>query len=148
MVTWGILDPYIQNWYIANQRRIDAMDFATYIAELHQVWLPADWEKRVQARVLETPQGDRVFWDWAVEIQSTNALLYDTTSLVSEDALRNQIEASHHAELTTLCQNNQVDDIQDFHTWLEAVRQVDDKRQRDIAAQCQIAEDIYRDRNR
>lgn len=33
-VAWGIQDPQVQNWYIANQFQIDMMDFDTYMGKL------------------------------------------------------------------------------------------------------------------
>lgn len=120
-IAWSIQDPWVQNWYITHQRRIDEMDFLTYMEELQRVWLPTDWERTIHARVLATSQGDRNFWDWAVELQSTNTLLFSTASHLNEDAMRNQLEASRNTELTEMCRNDMIDEILDYHTWMEAI---------------------------
>lgn len=89
----------------------------------------------LQAKVLSTPQGDKAFWDWAVEIQSNNVLLQGTTSYLNEDALWNQIEANRWLKLSEACRNELIDEIQDFHLWLETMQGMDERRQREMALQ-------------
>lgn len=120
-IVWGIQDPQIQSWYITNQTRIDVMSFRRYIVELKRVWLPSDWERTTRAKVLSTQQGDKIFWEWAVELQGSNVLLQGTQSHLTEDAIQNQIEANCNPELSEICRNELIDEIGDFNLWLETV---------------------------
>ncbi len=71
-IAWGFQDPHIQKWYITNQARIGVMDFAEYMGEMHNVWLPSDWARKAWAQILSAHQGDWKFWDWALEPQNKN----------------------------------------------------------------------------
>lgn len=132
-ITWGIQDPRMQDWYMTNQARIDAMSFCRYLVELKRVWLPSDWERTTRAKVLSTQQGDKKFWEWVVDLQGTNLLLQGTQSYLMEDTLLNQIEANRHLELSDICCNELVDEIEDFHLWLETVSRMDNRRIRELA---------------
>ncbi len=93
-IAWGIQDPHIQSWYMANQEQINNMSFSRYMAELCQVWLPSDWERTLRGKVLSTKQGEQTFWEWVVDIQNVNMLLQGIASYLSKDAIHNQIEAN------------------------------------------------------
>lgn len=82
-IAWGVQDPRIQNWYNANQARINALEFDKYIEELKTMWLPADWEASISARVWSLQQRDQIFWEWVVEVQGTNTLLLGTPSFLT-----------------------------------------------------------------
>ncbi len=71
--------------------------------------------------MLSTQQGEKIFWEWVVDLQGTNVLLQGTQSHLSEDAIGNQIEANRHPDLSEICHNELVDRIEDFHLWLETV---------------------------
>ncbi len=57
-----------------------------------------------------------------------NALLLSTPSYLNEASLRNQLEANRNSELSELCRNDLIDEVPDFHLWLEVVRRIDEKR--------------------
>lgn len=92
------------------------------MVELQRVWLPSDWEWTFRAKVLSMLQREKNFWEWTVELQSTNTLLQGTASYLNEDALPNQIEENWQHELSEVCRNKLTDKIHDFHLWLETVQ--------------------------
>lgn len=102
MVNKGVVSRqvYMQSWYMANQVRINMMTFKEYINELRNVWLPSEWEALTRSQVLASQQGGKPFWEWAIEMQGTNALLMGTQSQLSEAALRNQLKAGQHPDLS------------------------------------------------
>ncbi len=83
-----------------------------------------------------------------MEMQSINTLLYGTALYPNERALRNQLETNWSPELTEVCRHDFIDDVPDYHLWLEAVRHLDEKRRREVVTQRQIMEDMFRDRTR
>ncbi len=103
MIAWGLQDPQLQEWYITNQERINAMEFSEYMNELQDVWLPSDWERTARTKILSTPQGDRIFWEWALEMQNLNARLLGTLSHLRESALCNQLEPNRNLDLAEAC---------------------------------------------
>ena len=95
-----------------------------------------------------THQGDCPFWDWAMEMQSINTLLYGTALYLNELALQNQLEANRSPELTEVCRHDFIDDVPDYRLWLEVVWRLDEKRRREVVTQCQMMEDMFRDHTR
>ncbi len=137
-IALGIQDPRIQNWYMANKARINAMSFKDYIVELRRTWLPTDWEANLRACILSARQEEISFHEWALEVQAANAILQGTASYLEEAGMRNQLKVGRHADLSIMCRIEHTDTIQDFQLWLEAVHFVDDKRRRDMAMQRQL----------
>lgn len=144
-VAWSFQDPQMQEWYIVNQEQIDAMEFPDYMNELRKVWLPSDWEQTAQAKVLSTLQGDRVFWEWVMEIQNLKAHLRGTASHLSERMIHHQLEANHNPKLVEACHHELIDDMIDLHQWLENVHCIDDRCRQEVAAQRQLVEEMFRE---
>ncbi|KAG1737595.1 hypothetical protein EDD22DRAFT_959640 [Suillus occidentalis] len=76
-VAWGMQEPAIQEWYLNDQERMDKLMFDTYITKVHAYWLPWDWADSTHQKLLLSVQGNKAFSDWAVEVQSLNAILRD-----------------------------------------------------------------------
>jgi hypothetical protein len=91
---------------------------------------------------LGTPQGTRNFYEWAIELQSVNALLRDDPSHLSVQQLRYQIEATMNEDLRADCLHDKVNDEEDFHTWLQLVKRLDERLQKSRSRQ-QEALDQY-----
>lgn len=128
-----------QNWHDKLQKIYSGAERA---------WLPLDWDRTTQVKMLLTQQGGKIFWEWVMDLQGINIFLQGTQSHFSEDAILNQLEANHHPELSKICCNALVDRIKDFHLWLATVSQMDNWWQRKLAWQRQIVEGIYLDRKR
>ena len=124
-VAWGMHDPRLQDWYLTEQEEIDELSFADYMSQLREKWLEADWQSKVQNRLLGTPQGVQNFYEWVIKLQSVNALLRDDPSHLSLQQLRYQIEAMMNDNLWANCLHENVNDEEDFHAWLQLVKHLD-----------------------
>jgi hypothetical protein len=74
-VVWGMEDPIVQDWYLNNQAKFDALTFTDYLKEVCMYWLPTDWVDTVCCRMLALIQGQCPFSEWAVNVQSQNMLI-------------------------------------------------------------------------
>jgi len=143
-VAWGMHDPRLQDWYLTEQDEIDGLSFAEYMVQLREKWLEADWQSKVRNRLLGTPQGARNFYEWAVELQSVNALLRDDPSHLTLQQLRYQIEATMNEELRADCLHDKVNDEEDFHVWLQLVKRLDERLQKTRSRQQEALEQYMR----
>src|SRR6202042_3888553 len=71
-------------------------------------------------------QGLASFWDFAVTIQSKNSLLHDTTSHLPNDKLHQQIRAGMELRLSKKVSAEKLNQVVDFHKWLNEVRRCDE----------------------
>ena len=42
-VAWGLLDLWIQQWYVIEAECLNGLDFGDFMVELRSYWLPSDW---------------------------------------------------------------------------------------------------------
>ncbi|OJA14932.1 hypothetical protein AZE42_12832 [Rhizopogon vesiculosus] len=122
-IAWGMHDPRLQDWYLTEQDVIDNLSFDEYMLQLQTKWLEADWQGKVRNCLLGAQQGMRNFYEWAVELQSINALLCDDPS---------------HLSLLQL--HEKVNEEEDFYKWLELVKRLDEKLQKTVMRQQQVWE--------
>lgn len=101
MIAFGMLDPRLHTWYLAQRATLDAGTFAEYMTALKNAWLDTHWDMKLHKKVLGSQQGTRSFYGWALELQNQNALLYGNAAHLSDEQLRNQLEANICDELTT-----------------------------------------------
>lgn len=101
MVAFGMMDPRLHTWYLAQRAALDAGSFADYMTALKDGWLDTHWDTKLRKKVLGSRQGTRPFYEWALELQNQNALLYGNAAHLSDVQLRNQLEANICDELTT-----------------------------------------------
>ncbi|KAG1863435.1 hypothetical protein C8R48DRAFT_773477 [Suillus tomentosus] len=132
-VAWGMQEPSVQEWYLDDQERMDELTFGKYMDEVRAYWLPSDWADTTRQKLLSSCQGNKVFSDWAIEVQSLNALLHNTTSHLTELNLRYHLEAHMNADLCTEYRTENVADIAEFRPWTEKIRLLDEKRLCNIA---------------
>ncbi|OAX33520.1 hypothetical protein K503DRAFT_668693, partial [Rhizopogon vinicolor AM-OR11-026] len=139
-IAWGMHNPHLQDWYLTKQDTIDDLSFDEYMLQLRMKWLEADWQGKVRNRLLGAQQGTRNFYEWAVELQSINALLRNDPSHLSLLQLRYQIEASMNEDLHNDCRHEKVNEEEDFYKWLELVKRLDEKLQKTVMCQQQAWE--------
>ncbi|KAG2095734.1 uncharacterized protein F5147DRAFT_778632 [Suillus discolor] len=132
-VAWGMQEPSVQEWYLNDQERMDELTFGEYMDEVRAYWLPSDWADTMRQKLLSSCQENKVFSDWAIEVQSLNALLRNTTSHLTELNLRYHLEAHMNADLRTEYRTENVADIAEFRPWTEKICLLDEKRLRNIA---------------
>ncbi|KAG1718917.1 hypothetical protein EDD22DRAFT_792022, partial [Suillus occidentalis] len=132
-VAWGMQEPAIQEWYLNDQERMDKLTFDAYIAEVRAYWLPWDWADSTRQKLLSSVQGNKAFSDWAVEVQSLNAILRGTESQLTELQLRFHLKAHMHADLRTKYRTENVKAIVGFRPWQEKVRLFDEERLHNLA---------------
>jgi hypothetical protein len=75
------------------------------MTEFRAAYLPKDWEEDTRSDVLAMSQGAGTFWDFAVSIQSRNALLAGTASHLTKEKLRHQLEANMSKKLSAKCRS-------------------------------------------
>ncbi|KAG1856950.1 hypothetical protein C8R48DRAFT_607803, partial [Suillus tomentosus] len=127
MVAFGMLDPRLHTWYLSQYS-----------------WLESHWDTKLRKKVLGSQQGSRPFYEWALELQNQNALLYGNTAHLSDVQLRNQMEANICDELTTPVLRARLADTLTLRNWIEEVKHLDDKRMEDLASHRKITEDILK----
>lgn len=142
-VAWGMQEPIIQDWYLNDQDRFNKLSFADYIKEVRAYWLPADWADSVRQKMLLSTQGQKPFNEWAVEVQSKNTLLRDSTSHLNDTNLKYHLESHMHPDLAAEYCTEQITET-DLRKWIEKVRLLDEKRLRHLAKHKEAAEAAWR----
>ncbi|KAG1760460.1 hypothetical protein EDD22DRAFT_781129, partial [Suillus occidentalis] len=127
-VAWGMQEPSIQDWYLNDQDHMDSLTFTEYMAEFHAYWLPSDWDDVTHQKLLSSCQGDKLFSEWVVEVQSLNSLLHGIPSQLTELSICHHLEAHMLPDLRMEYCAKKVKEIQNFHPWLEAIHVLDKKR--------------------
>ncbi|KAF9228970.1 hypothetical protein BS17DRAFT_691775, partial [Gyrodon lividus] len=46
-IAWNLQDTQIQDWYINNNKWLNELSFANFIAKVCNCWLPCDWAENV-----------------------------------------------------------------------------------------------------
>jgi hypothetical protein len=122
----GLKDDRIKERLSVDRPRFQCLTFNAFMVEFCTAYLPENWEQDTRGEVLSLSQGTQTFWDFAITLQSKNALLSNTTSHLSKDKLRHQLEANMERRLAARCRHDKVDEIADFDKWLKHVKHVDD----------------------
>ncbi|KAG1795413.1 uncharacterized protein HD556DRAFT_1472931 [Suillus plorans] len=148
MIAFGMLDPRLHTWYLAQRATLDGGTFANYMTALKAGWLDTHWDTKLRKKVLGSRQGTRPFYEWALELQNQNALLYGNAAHLSDIQLRNQLEANICDELTTSVLRAKLADNLTLRKWIEEVKHLDDKRLEDFASHKKIAEELYKSSRR
>ncbi|KAG1762163.1 hypothetical protein EV702DRAFT_352586 [Suillus placidus] len=148
MIAFGMLDPRLHTWYLAQRATLDAGTFTEYMTALKDAWLESHWDTKLRRKVLGSQQGNCAFYEWALELQNQNALLYGNAAHLSDTQLRNQLEANICEELTIPVLRAKLADDLTLKKWIEEVKHLDDKRLEDLASHKRIAEDLYKSSKR
>ncbi|KIK36766.1 hypothetical protein CY34DRAFT_32780, partial [Suillus luteus UH-Slu-Lm8-n1] len=148
MIASGMKDPRLRTWYLTQRATLDAGTFSEYMEALRNAWLECHWASKLRKKVLGSQQGTRAFYEWALDIQSLNALLYGNPSHLSDIQLRDQLEASLCDELTVPVLRAKLADNLTLKEWIEEVKHLDDERLEDLASHRKAAEEIHRSSKR
>ncbi|KAG2350852.1 hypothetical protein BDR05DRAFT_943190 [Suillus weaverae] len=148
MIAFGMLDPRLHTWYLAQRAILDAGTFDAYMTALKDAWLETHWDTKLRRKVLGSQQGNRAFYEWALELQNQNTLLYGNTAHLSDAQLRNQLEANICDELTILVLRAQLAGDLSLKKWIEEVKHLDDKHLEDLASHKKITEELYKSSKR
>ncbi|KAG1898327.1 uncharacterized protein F5891DRAFT_955705 [Suillus fuscotomentosus] len=148
MIVFGMLDPHLQTWYLTQCAVLDAGTFAAYMTALKNTWLETHWDTKLCKKVLGSQQGSHPFYEWALQLQNQNALLYGNTAHLTGAQLHNQLEVNICDELTMLVLRARLADNLTLKEWIEEVKHLDDKRLKDLASHKKIAEELYRSSKR
>lgn len=147
-VAWNLQDLRIQDWYINDRDRLNALSFAEFMQEVRSCWLPSDWVAMVRQKMLASTQGEKPFHVWAAEIQSQNALLRGYPSHLSDEKLYYHLESHMHVDLFADYRLANIVAEKDLRKWIEKVRLLDEKRLRYAARQKEAIEAALRALNR
>ncbi|KAH7903811.1 hypothetical protein BJ138DRAFT_1020039, partial [Hygrophoropsis aurantiaca] len=143
-IVWGMRDARLADWYLTNKVVIDALTFAEYMVLLRDKWLEANWQSRIRQKLLSSRQNNRRFYEWAVELQSINAILRDDPAHLSNAQLRFHLEANMHPSLHEECEHEKAADELDFDRWIDLVKRLDEKRLRRLLEHQDAVETYYR----
>ncbi|KAG2335773.1 hypothetical protein BDR05DRAFT_1006460 [Suillus weaverae] len=144
MIAFGMLDPRLHTWYLAQRVTLDAGTFDEYMTVLKDAWLETHWDTKLRKKVLGSQQGTRPFYEWALELQNQNALLYGNPAHLDDVQLHNQLEANLCDELTTPVLRAKLASTLTLKKWIEEVRHLDDKRLEDLSTHRKFTEDYYK----
>ncbi|KZT18036.1 hypothetical protein NEOLEDRAFT_1152826 [Neolentinus lepideus HHB14362 ss-1] len=144
-VAWGMQDDRMADWYRSDQERIDKLSLSAYIDEMKTLYLRHDWEEDLRDEILNSTQGDGLFWDWVNRVQSMNALLKGTVSHFTDVTLRFHFEAHIHPDTKRYCRKETKNlKALDFKSWINAVRLLDEERVHDKKKQTDAINDALR----
>ncbi|KAG2349301.1 hypothetical protein BDR05DRAFT_994364 [Suillus weaverae] len=115
---------------------------------LRSAWLKSHWATKLRKKVLGSQQGSRAFYEWALDLQSLNALLYGNPTHLSDIQLWSQLKANICDELTIPMLRAKLADDLTLKEWIKEVKHLDDEYLEDLASQRQIAEEIHRSSKR
>jgi hypothetical protein len=125
LIIGGILEDHITDWIIAEREHLIALSFDVFMMDFCQNYLAEDWEEDTLRELVSMSQGTNSFWDYAVAVQSKNALLCKMTSHLPDDKLCHQIGAGMEVHLSKVS-SEKLNKILDFRKWLNKVKRCDD----------------------
>ncbi|KAG2142353.1 hypothetical protein DEU56DRAFT_733934, partial [Suillus clintonianus] len=148
MISFGMQDTRLHAWYLSQRDTLNAGSFEDYMKALKKNWLESNWEVKLRKKVLGSQQGTRSFFEWALDLQNQNSLLYGSTAHLSDIQLRNQLEANMADDLTPSVLRAKLADDLSMKSWIEEVKHLDDKRLEDMALHRKMAEELYKTNKR
>ncbi|KAG3229868.1 hypothetical protein P692DRAFT_20718138, partial [Suillus brevipes Sb2] len=148
MIASGMTDPRLRTWYLNQRATLDAGMFKDYMKALRNAWLESHWANKLRKKVLGSQQGNRTFYEWALDLQNQNALLYGDSMHLSDTRLRSQLEANVCDELTIPILRAKLADNLTLKEWIEEVKHLDDERLEDLASHRKIAEELHKSSKR
>ncbi|KAF9226046.1 hypothetical protein BS17DRAFT_806992 [Gyrodon lividus] len=132
-IALNLQDPRIQDWYLNDYDRIDKLTFSAFMEEVRSCWLPSDWAAITRQKMLASTQGNKAFSEWAIDVQTQNTILRGTTSHLTDASLKYYLEAHIHPNLACEYRAMEYSTEDVLRKWIEKVRLLDEKRQRDVA---------------
>jgi hypothetical protein len=123
----GLRNTRILDWVSVNRAEIIALTFPEFMNKLRTNYLHKDWEEITRRDLMNMSQGKDSFWNFYIRLQAKNSLLRDTTSHLSQEALRFKLELGMTEELADRCRDAKVAKERSTTEWLDVVRRLDDK---------------------
>ncbi|KAG2063782.1 hypothetical protein BDR04DRAFT_1123035 [Suillus decipiens] len=102
------------------------------------------WDTKLRKKVLGSQQGSHAFYEWVLELQNQNALLFCNPAHLDNTQLCNQLEANLCDDRTMPVLRAKLASILTLKEWIEEVRHLDNKCLEDLAMHRKFAEDYYR----
>ncbi|KAG2349712.1 hypothetical protein BDR05DRAFT_943603 [Suillus weaverae] len=140
----GMTDPHLCTWFLTQRATLDVGTFTEYMTTLRSAWLESHWATKLHKKVLGSQQGSRTFYEWALDIQSLNTLLYRNPTHLSDVQLQSQLKANICNELTIPILRAKLADDLTLKEWIKEVKHLDDECLEDLASQRKIAEEIHK----
>jgi hypothetical protein len=123
----GLWDTCVQDWVSINHERLLALTFAAFMAEFKSLYLPKDWEEITRIELLQMNQGNEMFWNFTVQVQTKNSILIDSPSHLDNDQLRNRIEAGMNSRLALRIRLEKVGNKNKaLGAWLDDIKSIDE----------------------
>lgn len=123
----GLRDTCIQDWVSLNCERLLRLTFPAFMTEFKELYLPKDWEEITCIELLQMNQGNKLFWDWAIQVQTKNSILIDTDSYLDKDQLRNCMEAGMNPKVALRVRLEKAGDkTKKLEAWIDDIRRIDD----------------------
>ncbi|KAG1763847.1 hypothetical protein EDD22DRAFT_1050004 [Suillus occidentalis] len=144
MIASGMLDPRLRTWYLTRRATLNAGTFAEYMSALRIAWLESNWANKLRKKVLGSRQNNRSFYEWALDLQNQNALLYGNPSYLSDNQLKDLLDANICDELTVKVFRAKLADDLTLKDWIEEVKSLDEERLEDLASHKKIAEELHK----
>ncbi|KAG1771255.1 hypothetical protein EDD22DRAFT_769326, partial [Suillus occidentalis] len=144
MVASGMLDPRLHTWYKTQRTSLNAGTFVEYMKAFRDAWLETHWASKLHKKVLGSCQGNRPFYEWALDVQNQNALLYGNPAYLSETQLRDQLEAHICDELSIPVFRAKLADNLSLKDWIEEIKLLDEERLEDLASHRKMVEEMHK----
>ena len=124
----------IDDWTSTHQARLIKMTFPEFMKEFRKRWLPHNWEKTVRNEMLGTHLNPDIhrFETWAAQIMAHNVSLRETSSFMTDEALRTQLEIMLDTDLQITAHEEKADEITDLQEWMTRITEIDNKRQKEM----------------
>ncbi|EDQ99980.1 uncharacterized protein LACBIDRAFT_334571 [Laccaria bicolor S238N-H82] len=124
----SIKDFCIRNWIAADRATIVALPFTLFMSQLCKNSLHPDWEDHVCDEILKSrlEPNKESFWAWSQNIIKLNCLLRDTTSLVDDATLCNQLDAHLNDDLKDHVKHSKAKKEKTLKLWVDTVRCLDE----------------------
>ena len=112
-----------EDWFENNEAALAALKFDEFFDQFAAHFRDKDWEEKLRTELITLCLGaDQAFFEWALECQTKNSLLKDTSSFHSNDALICLLQANIDEDLhvkTKGCKTTT------FKGWLDSVTTID-----------------------
>ena len=137
-------DTHVRNWITTDRAALTALSFEDFMQRLRAEFLPPNWEDKVRSRILgsKMPRNER-FIHWARSLQAENYVLRGTTSHLTDDRLRDSLEANVDLDLRLLM--NDIDPAirNSLTDWINTVEKLDAKRKLDLKRHRELLSDEF-----
>ena len=134
----------VADWASTDWERLTQLKFDEFMKEYQSRWLPSNWEQIVRTQMLGTPLDleKQRFETWAAQIQSYHVSLRNTSSHMTDDKLRLQLEILIDQDLHDMATAAGANTLTELRPWMAKLKQLDIKRQAEIERwkkMCEVA---------